>query len=373
MLSASERRTALSSRLAIVDPGSFILPYDFQLVKALAGQGRSVDFYGSKTRYNAEFLQAMPSLSGVTARAGSISSTVASRWRGALAYVALLATLLWNAPRYATINLQFSGFWPAEWLVFFLLRRKFVFTVHNAVPHGFAGLRHRPTERLASLARSLVFVSQATHDDFMQRYGDAFRAKASVLPHGLLPVAPQCEAVPYDTSMRPRSLVFWSTVKPYKGVELFADLARSDEIRERGLSLAVYGAWSGELRDLREELIGLGVAVHDEYLDEAQLLDLLAQDAVFLLPYQNASQSGALYSLLNHGRVFICSDVGDLGEFMRRYGLEGLLLKDRSAQALLDCLDHLEMHREEVVEAFRRAQQAFSWPRLMREAGQAYG
>jgi len=243
------------------------------------------------------------------------------------------------------VNLQFSGFWPAELVVFFLLKSKFVFTVHNAVPHGFSGLQHRPTQRLASIARSLVFVSDATRDDFMRRYGETFRGKSSVLPHGLLPIAPQLGAVGYSACAAPRSLVFWGTVKPYKGVELFAELARSDEIRRRGLSLAIYGAWADELRSLHEELTGLGVAVHDEYLGEAQLLESLGQDAVFLLPYRQASQSGALYSLLNHGRVFICSDVGDLGAFMRAHGLEGLLLKERSARAVEDCLRFLDENR----------------------------
>ena len=48
--------------LAIVDPGSFVLPYDYQLVRALAARGDRVDFYGSTTRYNGEFLAAMAAL-----------------------------------------------------------------------------------------------------------------------------------------------------------------------------------------------------------------------------------------------------------------------------------------------------------------------
>src|SRR5207247_460308 len=163
----------------------------------------------------------------------------------AFAYLLLLATLLWNARRYAIVNLQFSGFWPAEWIVMALLRRKFVYTIHNAVPHGFVGQRHRPTERLATLARSLVFVSEA-------------------------PRGERCAA---------------------------------------------------------------GVVVQDGYLAEAELLRLLADDVVFVLPYRDASQSGALYALLNHGRFFICADAGDLGAFMRRHGLEGLLLRERGAEA----------------------------------------
>lgn len=362
----------MTDRIAIVDPGSFILPYDFQLVKALAEGGREVDFYGSTTRYNGEFLDAMRSLPGVVVRARAISSSVASRWQGAFAYVMQLATLLWHARRYAIVNLQFSGFWPAECLVFRLLRNKFVFTVHNAVPHGFARAQHGPTLRLARLALALVFVSEATRDDFMRRYGDTFRAKASVLQHGLLPVVPQAGVVSYSAQTPLRSLVFWSTVKPYKGVELFGELAQSEAVRRRGLSLAVYGAWAPELLGLRQALAGKGVAIHDEYLDAAQLLGLLAQEAVFLLPYQQASQSGALYALLNHGRLFICSDVGDLGAFMRRHGLEGLLLKDRSAASVVECLSFLDANRPAVAEAFNRAQQALHWDRLLAEAGQAY-
>ncbi|MBX3622291.1 MAG: glycosyltransferase [Rhizobacter sp.] len=362
----------MNPRIAIVDPGSFVLPYDFQLVKALAAGGRRVDFYGSTTRFNGEFLDAMRRVPGVQVIARAISSSVASRVGGALAYALQLLTVLARSRRYATVNLQFSGFWPAEWLVLCLLRRKFVFTVHNAVPHGFTGLRHAPTRRLADLARKLVFVSEATRDDFLQRYGERYRAKSTVLPHGLLPVTPQAGVVPYVQASAPHALVFWGRVQPYKGVELFLELAQADEIRRRGLALAIHGAWSPELRSLQAPLREGGVALHDTYLDDAQLLALLAQEAVFLLPYQRASQSGVLYALLNHGRVFFCTDTGDLGDFMRRFGLEGLLLQDRSVEAVLRCLDHLAAHSVEVAEAFRRAQQALRWDRLLAEAPDIY-
>lgn len=362
----------MSGRFAIVDPGSFILPYDFQLVQALAARGDEVDFYGSTTRYNGEFLDAMRGLRGVRVQARAISSSVVSRGIGAWAYVRLLMRLLWCSRDYATINLQFSGFWPAEMLVFAFLRHRFIFTVHNAVPHGYAGEQHGPTRRLARLARALVFVSEATRDDFLRRYGQAFAGKATVLPHGVLPVTPEAGLIDYRDDANPRALLFWSRVQPYKGVELFGELARSEAIAQRGLSLAIYGAWAPELQGLRAELAGQGVAIHDGYLDPAELLSLLAQDAVFLLPYQRASQSGALYALLHHGRLFICADTGDLGAFMRRFGLEGLLLRDRSAQAVVECLDFLDTHRSVVVDGFRRAQQALRWDALLAGAGQAY-
>jgi glycosyltransferase involved in cell wall biosynthesis len=362
----------VGQRIAIVDPGSFVLPYDFQLVRALAERGDHVDFHGSTTRYNGEFLDAMRQLPNVTVHARAISGSVASRWRGLLSYAALLLDLLSNARRYTFVNLQFSAFWPFDLLAAMALEHRFVYTVHNAVPHGFTRLRHRPTLWLASRAARLVFVSEATRADFMRRYGDSFEAKASVLPHGLSPIAPTLGLTPYEPAEKPEALVFWSTVKPYKGVELFAALASSEAVRQRGLALEIHGAWDAGLRPLRAQLMQLGVAVQDAYVDERQLLALLGRNVVFLLPYEQASQSGALYALLNHGCLFICSDVGDLGAFMRRFGLDGLLLRDRSAEAVLECLDHLAANGAAVIDSLARAQQALHWDRLLAEHGAAY-
>jgi len=68
-------------RVALVDGGSFVLPYDYQLAATLAGQGIEVEFHGSRTRYNGELLEAMRRLPGVTVRDRALSRTVAPRWR----------------------------------------------------------------------------------------------------------------------------------------------------------------------------------------------------------------------------------------------------------------------------------------------------
>jgi glycosyltransferase involved in cell wall biosynthesis len=295
-----------------------------------------------------------------------VSGTVAPRWRGAPAYLALLLKLLARARRHRVVNVQFSAWWPVELPAFALLRDKLVMTVHNAVPHGHGRRAHAPTRWLARLARTLVFVSEATRDDFMRRYGEGFRAKSIVLPHGLLPVAPdlgRADVAPRGTP--PSALVFWGNVKPYKGVELFAALARAPALRARGLGLRVVGKWDGGAAPLRAELERLGVEVDDRYLDRDALLRLLSENVVFVLPYRDASQSGVLYALLNHGCRFVCADAGDLGAFMRRHGLEGLLLRERSADAVLECIDYLAAHEGEVTRKLQAAQAACEWDRIV--------
>jgi glycosyltransferase involved in cell wall biosynthesis len=103
------------------------------------------------------------------------------------------------------------------------------------------------------------------------------------------------------------------------------------------------------------------VRIEDSFLGAPRLLQLLSRNVVFILPYREASQSGALFSLLSHGRVFICADVGDLGDFMRRFGLEALLLKERSADAVADCLERLNADPPAIVAAFQAAQDASAW------------
>lgn len=349
-------------KVAVVDGGSFVLPYDYQLVKALSSRGIEVDFFGSRTRYNGEFLESMRELPDTSVHARDISGTVASRWRGALGYLAMWFEIWRRRARYDAINLQFSALWALERLVLPALGDRLVYTVHNAVPHGFTAQRHGPTERIAELARTLVFVSRFTHDDFMARYGERFRAKSRVVQHGLLPIVPEMAPVSYVAAGSPEAIVYWSTVRPYKGVEIFAALACSERIRATGVRLEIHGAWAPGLQDLHTELATLGVHIDDGFLDAPDLLGLLSRNVVFILPHHEASQSGALYALLHHGRLFMCADVGDLGDFMRRFGLEALLLKDRSADAVADCLERLQRDEAAILRAFQAAQDASAWP-----------
>ncbi len=358
----------------MLDGGSFVLPYDAELIRMLAGHGVPVDFHASTTRYNGALLGALAAVDGVTVHSAGVSGSVAPRWRGALAYAGLLVGLARRSRRYRLVNLQFSAAWPIELPFLWLWRRRLVFTVHNPVPHGFEGLRHRPTAWIAALARQLVFVSEASRADFMRRYGDRFAARSTVVPHGLLPAGDRAGPVPYRSCAAPKALVFWGNVQPYKGVELFAALARSAEIRARGLALEVHGAWSPAMRPLRDALAALGVRIDDSFLDAAAMATLLARDdTLFLLPYREASQSGALYTLLHAGRPFACTDVGDLGAFLRRAGLGRLVLRGRDAASVLDCLAALAAAPEAIRDAFAAAQRQAAPDAVWPAAARVYG
>ncbi len=363
------------TRLAIVDPGSFVLTYDHRLVEALSQAGAEVTFFGSRTRYNGELLEAMRRLPGVTVHAYDVSGSVAPRWRGLLEYLALWWRVWRERRRFDAVNLQFPVVWWFDALIGRLIGgllgrlpgHRFVWTVHNAVPHDHAGMRHRATERLARAARTLIFPSRWSRDDFLARYGSSYETRAVVAPIGLSPATEAARVVPYDRAPDVRALVYWSTVKPYKGVELFADFAGDAAIAGRGIALEVWGRWDSSLAPLRATLQGLGVRVEDGYVDTPALTALLERrDAVFVLPYVEASQSGAMYTLLAHGAWFVATDVGDIGDFLRRHGLEALLLAERTPAAVRAALDRIAADRHTLVARLAAAQRAASWAEAAR-------
>jgi glycosyltransferase involved in cell wall biosynthesis len=177
---------------------------------------------------------------------------------------------------------------------------------------------------------------------------------------------------PVRACAQPQALVFWGTVKAYKGIELFAELARSAEWKQQGLPLEIHGRWDTDLHPLRDELAALGVRIEDRYLDAAAMRTLMSREVIFVLPYRDASQSGALYTLLHQGCTFACSDAGDLGAFLRRFHLQGLLLPERSAAAVLVALQHLRQHAVTVAQALQTAQQQFTWDTALADADSVY-
>lgn len=348
-------------RIAVVDGGSFVLPHDHGLVTALVRAGHAVTVFASRTRYNAAFLDAMAELPGVQLRCYSVSGSVAPRWRGLLAAAALLRDLWIDRAAFGAVWLQFSILPALEWPLWWALRQRLFFAVHNAVPHGHVGLQHGPTRRIAQSAHRLVFISAATRVDFLRRYGTAFAPGCRVWPHGLLATAPGQAPLPVRALPRPEALVFWGTVKAYKGVALFAELARSPALRASGIGLEIHGRWDAGLHGLRSELQALGVRIEDRFLDAAELQRLMARPVLFLLPYIDASQSGALYTLLHQGCTFASSDAGDLGDFHRRFGLQALLLAQRDTASVQRVLANLQAQADDLAQALQRAQQQSAW------------
>ena len=201
----------------------------------------------------------MRRLPGVTVATGALCSrTVAPRWKGALGYLAAAGWACAGGGATLTPSTCNSAAgWPARACAFlWALRQAPRVHGHNAVPHGFTGQRHAPTERIARLARTLVFVSRFSRRRLHRplRRGLSRQVEAPGRSASLLSCR-GCRRCPTGPRRRPRRWSAGARSKPYKGVELFAELARSRaHPRDAGLGLEIHGAWAPELAGLTAEL-----------------------------------------------------------------------------------------------------------------------
>ena len=348
----------MTKTVALVDGGSFVLPYDFHVVEALSKAGFEVHYRGSRSTFNGNFLAAMDHLPNVVTEVGDISSSVSRRRLAALlAYLRLLVRLCREARRFDVIAYQFAPAWPFDLIAVALLRRKVAFVVHNAVPHDSGKTRYWPYGMMSRLARQTWFVSEATERVFRGswRVPDS---RARVVPHGRIGLAPNMPQQPYDLPAAFEALAFWGTVKPYKGVDRLLELGGAED----GLPpLEVHGRWDRDLAPLKARFVERGTRVEDRFLDDTEIADLFHRDVLFLLPYRAASQSGVLYTLLHHGCVFLAADVGDLGEFLRRHGLGDLLVGDFSPETLHRKIVWLIAERAQLNKRLQRAADHLGW------------
>lgn len=348
--------------VAVVDPGSSVLPFDYYFCRSHISNGARVTLLASETSYNAEFLSELANQDGADVRLWRISSTVANRVRGVLNYLRLLIFLIVNAHRFDLVYYNFPRNWVLEAALFWALGSKAVFCIHNAVPHESSARRHFGTSVLASCAHQLLFVSHWTRRDFLSRYGSEYDEKSSIVQHGVMGIDPQDEPQAYQLYEGFLGVAFWGNIKPYKGIELFRIEPEAWLPQNVGHRYLIAGKWDAKVSHLKADYQARSeIELRDGFLCREAVKSLLAQNFVFVLPYRRASQSGILYTLLFYGRYFLATDQGDVGEFLRANGLDELLIADFSADELRRAMNWLVGNLTYVQAKLSAAQGAYTW------------
>jgi len=144
-----------------------------------------------------------------------------------------------------------------------------------------------------------------------------------VTPHGLWRVAGR-SARPMRAVDGPRErLLFFGAIRPVKGLHVL--LRALELLPQCDLTVAgepVEPRYFEQVRDLARRLPPGRVELIDRFVDEQEVADLFERSSLVILPYMPFSgQSGVLYNALAYTRPVVASDVGSLGESVRRWGV----------------------------------------------------
>lgn len=344
------------NRIAIIDPASYALPYDYFFIKSLS-ENFVIDFYCSNSLFNSEYLNKVSELVNVNVICYDISN--ANKIMGGLNYVRMLFDIWKNKSLYQRINLQWSIVPALDILFSLLIRKKLVMTFHNAIPHDYNNKVYLPFKLIARIAKRIMFVSQYTKDAFIESYGTTFNAKSLVMNHGVMPVTNNSIELYKKSNESPKRIVFWGNVKPYKGLDFILESA--DKLFEAGYTVEVYGKFDTGLKFLGSELEKKGCTVRDTYLPIEKVQELLSENIILILPYKAASQSGVMYTALHYSTIFISTSVGETSQFLKASGLKKLTFDYGSVSQLMNTLNYVEENHMKINETLRERRNDFDW------------
>jgi len=342
----------MKKKIAIVDPSSYSLPYDYFYIQELS-KYFIIDFYYSKTSNNYEYIERLSNNKNVRLFEYKISPNMVSKVKGVVNYVKLLFSIYRKRKSYSSIHFIWSIFILLEILLFISIKKKIVFTVHNDVPHGYKGKRYFPYSLIKRTVSTLVFVSKYTMQNFIRRYGN--HKNMHLVQHGLMPLSHEFTKLSVDNSLVEHKLIFWGRVEDYKGVDLFDKIPLE-------LPIDIYGRWSRSLDSLKNNLLKKNnINIVDSYLSLDELSDLLKRQCIYILPYKDATQSGVLYTLLAYEKVFISSNVGENHQFLIENNLEALSFSREDPKSLLMAIEYAFSNHQKIKEKLRAIKEQYQW------------
>lgn len=309
-------------KLVMADPSLFTGRYDDALCSALAARGHDVLLAGRPMRatdaiepvdyaYTPRFFRMAEHVPAPLRRVAKALGYAFDAVAGSTAVFRGAAVIHWQWLPLAVAD--------AQWLRRLAPRHALVHTVHNSRPfHGNGG-------REAMQARG--YFDLLERFDALIVHGEQTRAALAeagvtrpvhIAPHPPVRLAAaradDRDAVP--ASPRPR-LLFFGTIKPYKGFDLLIEAALALWAEGLDFDLAVAGQPFMPVDPILDRVRQAGrcdrLILDLGFLPEQRLDAHLARADIVVFPYRHIDSSGAFLSALGYGAAMVTSDCGMFG------------------------------------------------------------
>lgn len=309
----------------MLDPSLFTGRYDDSLCAALAGQGADVTLYGRPMRttdaivphgyaYSPHFFRGSETLRDRLGEGRAFRLAKAAEYGLACALGDLTPFIAADV-----VHIQWLPLAPADRLMLKRLkgRTPLVHTVHNAdAYHADAGLQGRGYRALLDEMDALIVHGDTTRATLIAQGVDATRIHLTPHPPMRLAVACAADLAAVPASTKPR-LLFFGTIRPYKGVDLAVEACLSLWRDGHDFDLMLAGKPFMDVAPLLAQVAQAGFAdrllTDFGFLTEGRLDAHMARADIMVFPYRHIDSSGAFLSALHHGKAMVTSDAGMFG------------------------------------------------------------
>ena len=245
-------------------------------------------------------------------------------------------------------------------------RTALVHTVHNAdAYHADSGVQGRGYQALLDLFDALIVHGETTRQALERQGVRADRIHVTPHPPMRLSAAGPLDLAAVPDAQLPR-LLFFGTIRPYKGVDLLIDACLTLWRAGRRFELVLAGK---PFMDIGALLDGVRSAGFGDYvladlgfLTEQRLDAHMAKADIIAFPYRHIDSSGAFLSALHHGKAMITSDAGMFATLPDDVALRTPAGNATAlAQALLRLLESAAIRRDMGARACAYGQSMGSW------------
>lgn len=319
---------------------------------------------------------------------------MSSNWKKALSYIGSWLLILFNVivHRPKVVHIQWFRIPHFDYLMVRLLQRifkiKVFFTAHNILPHQGNESKNTNVFRNAYHALDRIIVhSQTTKNEII----DTFHVdsdKIEVIRHGILPFDisdDQYNACKPQLDEKYAALhgktVFSALGYQnfYKGTDLLARVwAETPELyNNKDAMLLIIGKVNETRLDL-SMLDGIdNVISENRRIPDEEFVYLLRHTSVYLLPYREISQSGAMLTVLTERVPLLLTDVGSLAEPLSVAPI-GWKIQRAEYQELRSALLYLLDHKAEIEtihndhQSWEKVCSFYDWQHISRQTQTLY-
>lgn len=326
--------------------------YVYNLVQALSNKGFNVDFICPKDFDYIEHLNG----TGVSVYPENPSPEEARGKLGKLTVFGKQASASIKIARKLKargarmIHINFPGLHFTAVLMLLGLRLsglKIVLTVHDVRPHHWLlpkilrFLEWSAIWAMYHLANALVVHHQHAKEILHAEFGIP-NERISIIPHGEFSISDAPIAFP-DQDTEITALAF-GKLRQNKGMHLAIQAVQQLRGESYPIRLLIAGStYASEINYWQtcKELIGRapdGITVIEHYIKDDEVLDVIRQSHIFLLPYTDFfSQSGVALLGLSNGRPIVATAVGGIAELIMP-GKTGIVISEPTVPAVKDAL-----------------------------------
>lgn len=189
----------------------------------------------------------------------------------------------------------------------------------------------------------IILHSQATYNRF-KTIDSSNNGHVEIIPFGRFETCRLYEdlTVSYDIDHNKVNILLYGYLAEYKGLDVLS----------RALSLLadikckfnVIIAGSGDNKSLSELVKYDNITIYNHFLSNAEMMYLIKNSSVILLPYKSASQTGIISTCSLYGKPVIATKVGAFPEMVKDGG-NGILIDPNDEQALATAIKKVVLNK----------------------------